>query len=333
VLLKYGRHGGGHGHPDKLAIVLAGAGERLAPDLGTPGYGIALNDTWYRHTLSHNTVLVDGQPQPPATGRLLAFSAPSWRSRPPGDAPGRGVTDGETVGPPFGAPFGLIDAAVAWPADAHDAVLGDPRAARRAREGSPGVYDGVTLRRLVLVRPHYVVDLLAVTCPEARSIEWAYHNLGNLLRLEPGASGQPAGRPYGAEDGPAVPEPLRLRDAVPGDDDVRAAFATGAAGLDLWLRGVPGSSVLAAEAPANPASETMALILWRCRRARALFAAVFHPHRGRPAVRTVSWSRAGGVLRCEVHLRGATDRWEIPLPREDRPARPRLSHQADTPQA
>ncbi len=37
LLLKYGPHGGGHGHPDKLALVLWGYGERLSPDLGTPG--------------------------------------------------------------------------------------------------------------------------------------------------------------------------------------------------------------------------------------------------------------------------------------------------------
>ncbi|MGH2369032.1 MAG: hypothetical protein ACRDI2_12605, partial [Chloroflexota bacterium] len=109
-----------------------------------------------------------------------------------------------------------------------------------------------------------------------------------------------------------------------GDHDVRAAFATGAARLDVWMRGVPASSVIATDAPANPASETMALILRRCQATRALFAAVFHSHRGRPAVHAVSWSVAGGVLRCEVHLRGATDRWEVPLPMDDRPTRPRL---------
>ena len=48
-------------HPDQLAIQLSGAGARLVPDLGTPGYGIALNDTWYRQTASHSTVLIDGR--------------------------------------------------------------------------------------------------------------------------------------------------------------------------------------------------------------------------------------------------------------------------------
>ncbi|MER3406630.1 MAG: heparinase II/III family protein, partial [Chloroflexota bacterium] len=76
LLLKFGPHGGGHGHPDKLSLDLHAFGKRLSPDLGTPGYGIPLNRTWYRHTLSHNTVLLDGLPQPPATGALVRFALP-----------------------------------------------------------------------------------------------------------------------------------------------------------------------------------------------------------------------------------------------------------------
>ena len=66
VLLKYGPHGGGHGHPDKLSISFYARGFPVATDLGTPGYGVDLNETWYRQTLSHNTVMIDGSSQPPA---------------------------------------------------------------------------------------------------------------------------------------------------------------------------------------------------------------------------------------------------------------------------
>src|SRR5439155_4252829 len=73
LILKAGPDGGGHGHPDQLAIQLFAAGSRLAPDLGTAGYGIDLNDGWYRQSASHSTVLVDAQSQPPASGRLRAL--------------------------------------------------------------------------------------------------------------------------------------------------------------------------------------------------------------------------------------------------------------------
>ena len=98
LLLKYGPHGGGHGHADKLALSTFGGGRRWGADLGTPGYGIAINDSWYRHTLSHSTVLLEGEAQPPATGEALRY-------RPVG-----------------GNPFGIADAQVHWEQGPYAAV-------------------------------------------------------------------------------------------------------------------------------------------------------------------------------------------------------------------
>lgn len=73
VMLDYGPHGGGHGHPDKLSITIAGLGQILAPDPGSAGYGMPLHSRWYKQTLSHNTIVVDGKSQKPTTGTLVAF--------------------------------------------------------------------------------------------------------------------------------------------------------------------------------------------------------------------------------------------------------------------
>lgn len=73
LLLKYGPHGGGHGHPDKLNLLLFAYGQRFSADLGTPGYGIDLFESWYRQTVCHNTVLIEGCSQPEATGELGHF--------------------------------------------------------------------------------------------------------------------------------------------------------------------------------------------------------------------------------------------------------------------
>jgi hypothetical protein len=75
VMLKHGPHGGHHGHPDKLSLTGWAFGWRFSPDLGTPGYGVASLETWYRQTLSHNTVLIDGESQPAAHGNLEYFDA------------------------------------------------------------------------------------------------------------------------------------------------------------------------------------------------------------------------------------------------------------------
>ncbi len=75
VVLKFGAHGGGHGHPDKLSISIHDGRREILPDLGTPGYGVPDHVLWYRRTLAHNTVVVDQRDQRPATGRLVGFEA------------------------------------------------------------------------------------------------------------------------------------------------------------------------------------------------------------------------------------------------------------------
>ncbi|WBQ03906.1 heparinase II/III domain-containing protein [Kribbella sp. CA-293567] len=63
--LDYGIPGGTHGHADKLHLDVAGAGGLQSTDLGQV-YGASnadLTENWYRETVSHNTVVVDGTSQ------------------------------------------------------------------------------------------------------------------------------------------------------------------------------------------------------------------------------------------------------------------------------
>ena len=73
LCLKYGPHGGGHGHPDKNSFVLCAAGQVLAGDPGTASYGVPIYAGWYRTTLAHNTLVVDETSQHAATGASLDF--------------------------------------------------------------------------------------------------------------------------------------------------------------------------------------------------------------------------------------------------------------------
>ena len=61
--VKFGEHGGGHGHFDKASVYVQAYGH---PWLIDPGYG-------QRETYKHNTVVVDGRDQDRATGNLLAW--------------------------------------------------------------------------------------------------------------------------------------------------------------------------------------------------------------------------------------------------------------------
>ncbi|MDR3061276.1 MAG: heparinase II/III-family protein [Dysgonamonadaceae bacterium] len=77
VVLKYGPHGGGHGHPDKLSISLHDGKKEILPDMGTSAYGVPDYTQWYRKTLSHSTLTVDAKDQKETSGTLLHFKPSS----------------------------------------------------------------------------------------------------------------------------------------------------------------------------------------------------------------------------------------------------------------
>jgi hypothetical protein len=70
VALKFGPHGGGHGHYDKLNFVSFANGGILAVDPGTQAYGAPTHETWDKVTVAHNTVVVNERTQAAATGKL-----------------------------------------------------------------------------------------------------------------------------------------------------------------------------------------------------------------------------------------------------------------------
>lgn len=70
--LDFGRSGGGHGHPDRLNLLLFDGETRWLDDMGTGSY-VDPSLHWYRSTLAHNAPLVDGRSQRLADGALTAF--------------------------------------------------------------------------------------------------------------------------------------------------------------------------------------------------------------------------------------------------------------------
>jgi hypothetical protein len=61
--LECGPLGGGHGHADRLNLLLHAGGEYWLPDPGTGSY-VARDLFWYRSTLAHNAPRLDGVSQP-----------------------------------------------------------------------------------------------------------------------------------------------------------------------------------------------------------------------------------------------------------------------------
>jgi|tagenome__1003787_1003787.scaffolds.fasta_scaffold20983907_3 hypothetical protein len=94
VALDYGASGGGHGHPDRLNVMLSDGPTRWLDDMGTGSY-VDPSLHWYRSTLAHNAPIFDGYQQQRVDGELIAFDdggGASWVS-----AVARGVHPGVTA--------------------------------------------------------------------------------------------------------------------------------------------------------------------------------------------------------------------------------------------
>lgn len=72
VALEGGHTGGGHGHPDRLALTLQRGNQRLLDDPGTGSY-VERTLHWYRSTLAHHAPLVDRRSQVLEPATLVAF--------------------------------------------------------------------------------------------------------------------------------------------------------------------------------------------------------------------------------------------------------------------
>jgi len=69
--MDYGETGGGHGHPDRLNVVVCDGADRWLDDPGTGSY-VDRSLHWYRSTLAHSAPLADRASQPRVPGQLIA---------------------------------------------------------------------------------------------------------------------------------------------------------------------------------------------------------------------------------------------------------------------
>lgn len=122
VALDYGHSGGGHGHPDRLNLLLAHDETRWLDDVGTGSY-VDRSLHWYRSTLAHNAPLFDGTSQTPVHGQLVAYDergAAGWIVATARElAPGSGAVRTLVVMPSYA--IDIVD----WHAN-HDAAVDLP---------------------------------------------------------------------------------------------------------------------------------------------------------------------------------------------------------------
>lgn len=74
LAIPYGKHGGFHSHFDRLSFVMFAYKKEVALDSGrakVQAYSLPIHKHWYRNTISHNAILVDGKQQKATSASLI----------------------------------------------------------------------------------------------------------------------------------------------------------------------------------------------------------------------------------------------------------------------
>ncbi len=261
LLIRHCPYGGEHDHFDRLGLSFLSHGVRIAPDLGTTGYGAKMHYQYYKNTATHNTVCIDGGNQPPSGGHVNAFE-----KRPDGI---------------------YLDISTDWlkPYPLPDIFA--------LTEWNEETYKGVSMRRRLIWTGRYYVDLFTVCGADpSRSIDWMNHFTG--VRLDTLNNEEPRGAVYDTK-------PLKYMKnltEIPQDDDTRIGseekqsyrirYDCGGVIAYFYLF-QNGNQVVFGQGPDNPGIKDMSLVMSRTRGGTGEFLSVVEACRaGEEMIRSVS---------------------------------------------
>ncbi len=225
LLFRHGPYGGEHDHYDRLGISYSCQGESVSEDLGTTGYGARLHYGYYKHTGTHNTVVISEENQMPSRARVLAFEH----------------EDDHT----------LVDAEVTF---SDDYVMPD---SFTILQWSEEAYVGVTMRRRLYKTDAYLIDIFEVSGVEKkRSIDFVMHFGGK--RIASSGEGKPIVSFSTKEPFSHLKEVLSL----PGDAPLCTSYQCNDVYTDYYTMPFAGTTYLA-EGPNNPSDKTIPFLIER----------------------------------------------------------------------
>jgi hypothetical protein len=254
LLMKYGVHGEGHGHFDKLHFVLFDGGREVVPDYGfsrwvnvEPKFGgryLPENDSYAMQTVAHNTVVVDQTTQNRAD----------------------------------------FDAAEAMWAKRHF-FEADSAHVKAVSARADGYYDGVGMQRtMLLVRDARLgypvaVDLYRLTSSTQCTYDYPIHFRGQLIATstpyEASATRrEPLGAAYGYQH-------IWREAAGTTDDPVQLTWLDGNRYYTVTTSAAPATEVIFGRTGANDSSFNLIvepLMVIRRRAGNHVFASVIEPH-------------------------------------------------------
>lgn len=152
LLVKHSTYGGEHDHYDRLGLIITRNGKEILPDLGTTGYGAELHYGYYKNTLTHNTLCVAQQNQPPSSPIVNQY-----------------IQQPE---------FTWLDVQTDWcgelpQVDSHTIVQWDEEA-----------YRGVTFRRQILWLGDVAIEFNQIDNPHLKPLDLLWHIRGEHCALD-----------------------------------------------------------------------------------------------------------------------------------------------------
>lgn len=269
VSLSYGAHGGGHGHSDKLNLVLYAQGRQWIPDFGSMPYGSRWKAEWTAQTVSHNTVVVDGISQKPTGTRNVEWPNDSAVDRVLGvlerfDAPSKSVS-------------AYCDSA----------------------------YEGIRLRRAVRLADGSVVDAFTVTDRKGAEHRYDYvlHIDGELE-----SSSVPLAPKLGKLGETSGYQLIEQRQRGAAKAPFTLSFESEGKRLRLWVAGKDATEVILGDGLTNSPDRKMPVLVLRRKASQTRFVTILEPVNDQEAIRVVRVEGADIVIesaRGTRRLRGA----------------------------
>jgi hypothetical protein len=172
------------------------------------------------------------------------------------------------------------------------------------------------MRRVILARPAYFLDIFLVESQMSRRMDWIYHNTGTpILSL----SSQPANMTVAEGDGYRH---ISHAQRATVQDDFEVAWqpvddqAPGA-GLKLFVAGGSVGEAITGDVPGNPPTDRLGILIHRRQAATTAYLSLFHPYQNEPQVTKVEWLGRNlvedGWAGCVVHCEGRQEQWVIRL--------------------
>ena len=252
LLVKHSPYGGEHDHYDRLGLHFMAFGHQIVPDIGTTQYGAPLHYAYYKNTLPHNTVCLDGENQPPAICLTRQYHKENGRT--------------------------VLDVSTCW-----DGTY-EPLDSFTIVQWSEDTYRNAFFRRHITWYAEFFIDCFDVVTPEVRDIDWVFHVRGTLLPPEHAVAHSSL---YEKSAGQYLHDFQKLSQ---NGDEVRLDWRIAPdVNLTVYAFPVPDMSLFLAAGPDNPSVSELSYLIERQHGTQARFVNVVCAYRAdQPVIRSVT---------------------------------------------